>query len=70
MRTIDLNADVGEGFAATDAALLPLVTSANIACGGHAGDTSSMAATVALCMAKGVAIGAHPAFPEIGRAHV
>ena len=41
MKTIDLNADVGEGLA-TDAELIPLVTSANIACGGHAGDDHSM----------------------------
>lgn len=57
--TIDLNGDLGEG-AAYDAALMPLVTSANIACGGHAGDDTSMAATVALARRHGVAIGAHP----------
>jgi UPF0271 protein len=57
--TIDLNGDLGEG-AAYDAALMPLVTSANIACGGHAGDNASMAATVALARRHGVAIGAHP----------
>lgn len=64
MRTIDLNADVGEGFDDTDAALLPLVTSANIACGGHAGDADTMAATVVRCLAHGVAIGAHPSYPD------
>ena len=64
MRRIDLNADVGEGFADSDTLLLPLVTSANIACGGHAGDASSMAATVALCSVHGVAIGAHPSYPD------
>lgn len=63
MRTIDLNADVGEGFC-TDAALLPLVTSANIACGGHAGDADTMATTIVRCLAHGVAIGAHPSFPD------
>jgi len=57
--TIDLNCDLGEG-AAHDAAVMPLVTSANIACGGHAGDAASMAATVALARRHGVAIGAHP----------
>jgi len=57
--TIDLNGDLGEG-AAHDAALMPLLTSANIACGGHAGDDASMAATVALARRHGVAIGAHP----------
>jgi len=64
MRTIDLNADVGEGFDDTDAALLPLVTSANIACGGHAGDADTMATTVVRCLAHGVAIGAHPSYPD------
>lgn len=64
MRRIDLNADVGEGFAETDAALIPLVTSANIACGGHAGDASTMEASVALCLAHGVAMGAHPSYPD------
>lgn len=57
--TIDLNGDLGEG-ATHDAALMPLLTSANIACGGHAGDDASMAATVALARRHGVAIGAHP----------
>ena len=57
--TIDLNCDLGEG-AAHDAAVMPLVTSANIACGGHAGDEATMAATVALARRHGVAIGAHP----------
>jgi UPF0271 protein len=64
MRHIDLNADVGEGFGATDAALVPLLSSANIACGGHAGDAGTMAACVALCQAHGVAIGAHPSDPD------
>lgn len=63
---IDLNCDVGEG-AAGDAALLALVTSANIACGGHAGDLSSMRATVALAREHGVAVGAHPGY--VDRAH-
>lgn len=59
MRTIDLNADVGEG-APCDAGLIPLVTSANIACGGHAGDDSTMEAAARLAIDHGVAIGAHP----------
>lgn len=59
MRTIDLNADLGEGFA-TDAELIPLLTSANIACGGHAGDESTMTAAVRQAVESGVAIGAHP----------
>lgn len=58
-RTIDLNCDLGEG-GPHDADLMPLVSSANIACGGHAGDTGSMAAAVALARRHGVAIGAHP----------
>lgn len=56
---VDLNADVGEG-AGHDAALVPLVSSVNIACGAHAGDTATMRETVALARRHGVAIGAHP----------
>ena len=63
---IDLNADLGEG-AGTDDALMPLVTSANIACGGHTGDDASMQAAVTLARKHGVAIGAHPSFED--RAH-
>jgi len=63
MRTIDLNCDLGEG-AGQDAALMPLVSSANIACGAHAGDAATMAATVALARAHGTAIGAHPGFED------
>lgn len=59
MTTIDLNCDLGEG-ADHDAALMPLVTSANIACGGHAGDEDTMRVTVDLARRHGVAIGAHP----------
>ena len=62
--TVDLNADIGEGDAATDAALLGIVSSGNIACGGHAGDTVSMRHTVALARARGVAIGGHPSYPD------
>jgi 5-oxoprolinase (ATP-hydrolysing) subunit A len=61
--TIDLNADVGEG-AGHDAALMRFITSANIACGGHAGDAATMAETAALARAHGVAIGAHPGFED------
>lgn len=61
--TIDLNADVGEGCAA-DAALIPLVSSVSIACGGHAGDPATMQATLALAHQHGVACGAHPGFPD------
>ena len=62
-RSIDLNADVGEGCG-QDAALMPLISSANIACGGHAGDAESMREAIALAMGNGVAIGAHPSFPD------
>lgn len=68
--TIDLNADLGEGFgewrcAGNDAALLEWVTSANVACGFHAGDPSIMRETVAACLAAGVAVGAHPSYPDL-----
>jgi UPF0271 protein len=58
---VDLNADLGEG-APDDAELLTLVSSANIACGWHAGDARLMQATVTAALARGVAIGAHPSY--------
>jgi UPF0271 protein len=61
--TIDLNADLGEGCE-FDVELMSIVSSCNIACGGHAGDARSMAETVDLAVANGVAIGAHPAYPD------
>lgn len=62
---IDLNSDLGEGEApARTRALLRLVTSANIACGGHAGDTRSMEFCVQEALTQGVHIGAHPGFAE------
>ncbi len=61
--TIDLNCDMGEG-AGDDERLMPLVTSANVACGGHAGDQASMRATVRLARRHGVAVGAHPSYPD------
>jgi UPF0271 protein len=60
---IDLNCDLGEGVG-SDEELMPLVTSANIACGAHAGDEAMMRATVALARRHGVAIGAHPGFED------
>lgn len=63
MNSLDLNADLGEG-AGSDAALLEIVTSASIACGGHAGDGETMRATVRACKARGVTIGAHPGFAD------
>lgn len=61
--TVDLNADLGEG-APDDAELLALVSSANIACGWHAGDARLMQATVRAALAHGVAIGAHPSYAD------
>lgn len=61
---IDLNADVGEGLPDVEASLMPLITSANIACGLHAGDAHVMARTVALAVHHGVAVGAHPGFDD------
>jgi UPF0271 protein len=67
--TIDLNADLGERFgnsrSAADEALLDAVSSANIACGFHAGDALSMRQTVRAARERGVAIGAHPSYPDI-----
>ncbi len=66
---IDLNSDMGESFGAYtlghDAALLQQISSANIACGFHAGDPQVMAQTVALAREHGVAIGAHPGFADL-----
>jgi UPF0271 protein len=64
IKQVDLNADVGEGDPETDQALIPLVTSANVACGAHAGDARSMRATVTLALRYGVAVGAHPGFSD------
>lgn len=63
MTRVDLNCDLGEG-GGHDAAVMPLITSANIACGGHAGDVDTMRATVALARRHGVAIGAHPGYAD------
>jgi UPF0271 protein len=66
---IDLNCDLGESFGpyriGNDEALMGLITSANIACGYHAGDPSVMDRTVRLAVEHGVAIGAHPGFPDL-----
>ncbi|MRU15422.1 LamB/YcsF family protein [Roseovarius sp. A21] len=68
-RTVDLNADMGESFGAwtmgDDPALLEVVTSANIACGMHAGDWDVMATTMRAAKANNVGIGAHPGFPDL-----
>lgn len=60
---IDLNADLGEGCG-NDEALLALISSANVACGWHAGDASTMLQTVKWAIERGVAIGAHPSYPD------
>lgn len=60
---VDLNGDVGEGVG-DDAALIPFLTSVNIACGEHAGDFDTMHATVRLAARYGAAVGAHPSYPD------
>lgn len=69
MKTVDVNSDVGESDSPSrlggDRALLRYVTSANIACGYHAGNPAVMAATLAACKEMGVGIGAHPSFPDM-----
>ena len=68
MRTIDLNADIGEAdnaaWARAEADILRHVSSCNIACGGHAGDEGSMRTTLRGAKANGVRVGAHPAYPD------
>ncbi|MFB2551472.1 LamB/YcsF family protein [Ensifer soli] len=67
--SIDLNCDMGESFGAhrigDDAAMMPLITSANVACGFHGGDPPVIGATLALAKAAGVAVGAHPSFMDL-----
>lgn len=63
MRTIDLNADIGEG-AGNDEQLLDIISSASIACGGHAGDEKTIRNTLRLAHSKGVVCGAHPSFAD------
>jgi UPF0271 protein len=69
MSVIDLNSDVGESFGnyqlGLDADVIPLISSANIACGYHAGDPAVMRQTVALARRHGVALGAHPGLPDL-----
>ncbi|MGA8240825.1 MAG: LamB/YcsF family protein, partial [Desulfobacterales bacterium] len=67
-RQIDLNSDVGESFGnyklGLDEELIPLISSANIACGFHAGDPTVLRRTVTLARDHGVAVGAHPGLPD------
>jgi UPF0271 protein len=69
IQEVDINTDIGEGFGnyvmPNDEAIMPLVTSANIACGFHAGDPLVMNKTVALAKRHGVAVGAHPGLPDL-----
>lgn len=69
MRTVDLNCDMGESFGAwkmgNDEALMDWVSSVNVACGFHAGDASVIRKTVEMALEKGVAVGAHPSFPDL-----
>lgn len=62
-RRVDLNVDIGEGFAHDDA-LLEIATSANVCCGVHAGNPDTTRRTVDACRAQGVRVGAHPGFPD------
>ena len=68
-QTIDLNSDLGESFGpwpmGDDASLLKIVSSANVACGFHAGDPDVMATAMRTCVENGVGIGAHPGFPDL-----
>ncbi|MBS9464151.1 5-oxoprolinase subunit PxpA [Flagellimonas sp. 389] len=61
--TIDINCDVGEGIG-NEKSLMPLISSCNIACGGHAGDIKSMIKTVKLADSHNVKVGAHPSYPD------
>ena len=69
MMSVDLNADVGEGYGrwslGDDDALMPIITSANVACGFHAGDPSTIRRTCAAAVAHGVAIGAQVGYPDL-----
>ena len=63
MKTIDINCDLGEGIG-NDELIMPYISSANIACGYHAGDENTMKQTVELCKKYSVAVGAHPSYPD------
>jgi UPF0271 protein len=69
VKSIDLNADLGESYGAwrmgDDAGMMPWITSANLACGFHAGDPATMQRSITLCMEHDVAIGAHPSLPDL-----
>ncbi|MBI2773381.1 MAG: LamB/YcsF family protein [Chloroflexi bacterium] len=63
MVSVDLNSDLGEG-AGRDEQVMPHITSTNIACGAHAGDADTIARTIELALRHGVAVGAHPGYPD------
>lgn len=63
MKTIDINCDLGEGIG-IDELIMPYISSANIACGYHAGNENTMKQTVELCKKYNVAVGAHPSYPD------
>jgi UPF0271 protein len=69
VKKIDMNSDVGESFGnyklGLDEEVIPLISSANIACGFHAGDPAVMKRTIAIAKENGVALGAHPGFPDL-----
>ncbi|HEY2337769.1 MAG TPA: 5-oxoprolinase subunit PxpA [Burkholderiales bacterium] len=69
MKSVDLNCDMGESYGAwkmgDDAGVMPLITSANVACGFHGGDPATIRKTVRLAVDNGVAVGAHPSLPDI-----
>ena len=69
MKAVDLNCDLGESFGAykigRDEDVIPLISSANVACGWHAGDAVVMERTVKAAAEAGVAVGAHPGFPDL-----
>jgi 5-oxoprolinase (ATP-hydrolysing) subunit A len=69
MKSVDLNCDMGESYGAwnmgADAEVMPLITSANIACGFHGGDPATIRKTVRLALDHGVAVGAHPSLPDL-----
>jgi len=69
MKRIDLNCDMGESYGAwkmgADEAVMPHITSANVACGFHGGDPATIRKTVRLALEHGVAVGAHPSLPDI-----
>ena len=69
MLKVDLNCDLGESFGAytigLDSAVIPFISSANVACGYHASDPIVMSKTVRMCRENGVAVGAHPGFPDL-----